>query len=257
MIAELSPLFLLIAIRIASPAAAAGGDGIPPAASPAGEADISAPARESRLEIDLAWKISGSLPEFGHPAIDEKIRAWFNRFLAASLAEGGDILRETTLRIDYRVSRPSDRVLGVAFETSWYADGAAHPSSSIEILNFSLPGGQVLSPGRLFREPEKALAVFAELSPGLVLEKFRKEDPDFLAGLADPDDFWLDRDGFAPVWENYSRLGLESGGVRIHFGEYQVLAYAYGIQDVLLPLAALIPAGPNPEVWPAGASATP
>ena len=260
MIAKLLSPFLLLVIWGAFPAAAAGEAGAPRIDSPAGRADVFPPVR--RVERDFTWNVSAALPAFDHPVIDGEIRAWLNRLLAAALEEedGGFPPEESatlSIWIDYRLSRPSDHVLSVAIETSWYREGNAHPASSIDIVNFSYPDARILRLDSLFSDPEKALAIFSALSPGLILESLRKENPEVLANSSDPDDIWLNRDGFAPTRENYSSLGLEPGGVRIHFGEYQVLAYAFGKPEVLIPLSALAPAGPNPDVWPAGAAAAP
>ena len=263
MIAKPLPPFIAAVLWGVFSVASAGEAGTPRNPSPAGEPDVLPSGRARRVETNYALEISAALPEFDNPAINEEIRGWLNRLFAAILARGdGDIARPAdgatlSIGIDYRLSRPADRAVSVVMETFLYAEGGAHPESFVDVLNFSLPDGQVLRIDALFGDPEKALAVFAELSPGLVAEKLRKENPEVFEDLNDPDDIWLNCDGFAPTRENYSALGLEPGGVRIHFGEYQVLAYAFGKPDILIPLSALAPAGPNPDIWPAGAVPAP
>ncbi|MDR2391527.1 MAG: RsiV family protein [Planctomycetota bacterium] len=263
MIAKPLSLFIAAVLWSAFPVASAGEAGTPRNLFPVGEPNALPSGRVRRVEMNHALEISAALPEFDNPAINEEIRGWLGRLLAAVLPqEGGDVARPAdnaalSIWIDYRLSQPADQAVSVVIETSWHAEGAAHPASFVDILNFSLPDGQVLRIDTLFGDPERALAIFAKLSPGLVAEKLRRENPDVFADLNDPDDVWLSRDGFAPTRENYSVLGLEPGGVRVHFGEYQVLAYAFGKPDVLIPLSALAPAGPNPDIWPAGAGTAP
>ena len=228
---------------------------IPNAAAAAFEAG---PATgEKRRETRGGLNLTLAYPEFGIPAVDEAITAWTVAWAEKTLSRIGDdfdLAEEEwgwDVSLDYRLTRPSPQAASVIFDIFLYSRGAAHPINLTETLNLSLPAGERLDWDRLFAKPDEALSIFAKLSPGLVEEEIRQRMPDF---KLDPD-AWLE--GFDPSRENYAALALEPGGVRVCFQNYQIGPYVIGRPEVLIPLSALLPAGPNPGIWPAAASSAP
>ncbi|MDR1520292.1 MAG: RsiV family protein, partial [Planctomycetota bacterium] len=194
-----------------------------------------------RIEACFQWSAELAYPEFGHPVIDERVRAIVYDLLAAHAAQ----LKETIgpydhpdmsgpgngLWIDYQATWPSSKVVSVILRVSGYNPGAAHGWHMKQTYNFSIEDGEELTLDKLFRHPEKALAIFAQLAPKLV-----GEIPSFM-------------EGFEATPDNYAALSLEPDGVRVHFQEYQVAPYASGLLEALIPLAALEEAGPGEAVW--------
>lgn len=219
----------------------------------AGEADGGA-WRGVEKTSAFSWNADVKYPELGHAEIDAQIRGWIDDNVVDCLDEvkelgtvdGIDL--SWTMSVDYEVTAPSDRAVSVIFTTYTYTLGAAHPMRVKHVLSFDADSGAVLSLDDLFADPEKALAVFSENAPRLVLEEMRADYPDSFADGAEPAQAFFE-EGFEPMRDNYAEIGLEPGGVRVYFQLYQVLPYVFGTPSALFTLDMLKEAGPKTGYW--------
>ena len=206
-------------------------------------------------KLAYAWRAEAKYPVFGDERLDRKVRGWVEKRIGQLMDEvkdsaTADYEGSWEAGLSYELSRPSAKAVSVAFIIYTYPSGAAHPSSATEILNLSTETGRELFLGDLFDDPDKALAIFAEHAPELVGALFKTENPkDFPDGMSDE---YFFEEGFLPTRENYANLSLTPEGVRVHFRQYQILPYVFGMPAPLFSLALLAPAGPNPDIWPAG-----
>jgi hypothetical protein len=134
---------------------------------------------------------------------------------------------------------PPGDVLSLAFAVDGYADGAAHPYHFTQTLNFDLETGQALGLETLFLPNSNYLTVLSAFCRAELGLRDIGFDPAFTTG-ADP------------LPENYKNWNLTSEGLLISFDEYQVAAYAAGMQQVIIPYAELSaildPGGPVAKI---------
>lgn len=212
-----------------------------------------------KRNIDSRWNITARYPEFGNAPLDSNIQAWLNKHIADNvtvqdLAGAPEDLRDSVrMDYDYTVTRPSPKVVSIAYKAMINPRHAAHPSTRVHVLNYATADGRMLTLNQLFRDPDMALDILSKRSQALIDQELRAQYPDAFklangqARDRHPDIF---PKGFDPKRENFGSLGLESQGVRVYLQQYQILPYYYGLKEVLVPLADLAPAGPSTEVWP-------
>ena len=215
-----------------------------------GEAESANSRPVKKVSMKAEWKVEAEYPDFDFPNIDNHIKAWLTAHIHSlmdnykDVADADDPETSLTVNITYCIATDSPEVVGLLFLTVMDLNLAAHPTASYSSLNFSA-NGEFLSLDSLFADPDRALEIFAEQAPKLLPAAFPDRE-DELEGLDD----WI-ATGTAPNLDNYSCYIVEPDGLRIHFQQYQVVPYYLGMPDVLIPLSALEPAGPNAEVWPA------
>jgi hypothetical protein len=140
------------------------------------------------------------------------------------------------LTISYTVALAQDDLVSIDFEVSSYFQGAAHPNSYSDTLNYDLKNGKVLKLADLFKPGAKYLQAIANYciadlkkqatEKGLLAEEIEK--------------------GAAAKADNYLGWTITKKGLGVDFDPYQVGPYAAGPQFVLVPysdLKAII----NPE----------
>ena len=205
--------------------------------------------------IAFSWNIEATYPQTGEEKADQAIRAWVKRIMTSAF---GDISEHIAIDPDspeenswdmsvgYAMSQPSDKIVSLLCIVYTYPGRAAHPSGHMETLNIIKQDGTPLALSDLFEKPDQALVIFAEHSKELVTDWFGKNNPDAAKSLTT--DAWFDA-GFEAVPENYSVLQLEPEGIRIHFQQYQILPYAFGMSEAFFPLDMLAPAGPKAGIW--------
>lgn len=202
----------------------------------------------------FVWEVDTKYPEMGHEAMDAHIREWLNSHVTAGLdgvkdfGDVGDVDFSWTISVDYDTTAPSDKAVSLIFTTYTYAKSAAHPMRESNVLNFDTESGKRLSLGDLFDSPDKALAIFAEHAPRLVMESMKSDYPDLFENNGGPDDAFF-TDGFAATRDNYAQIGLEPEGVRVYFQLYQILPYVFGMPEALFTLDMLKEAGPKMAYW--------
>ena len=133
------------------------------------------------------------------------------------------------LTISYTVALAQDDLVSIDFEVGSYFQGAAHPNSYSETLNYDLKNGKVLKLADLFKPGAKYLQTIANYciadlkkqasAKGLMAEEIEK--------------------GAAPKADNYLGWTITRRGLGIGFDPYQVGPYAAGPQFVLVPYSDL------------------
>lgn len=139
-------------------------------------------------------------------------------------AERGD--RERSLFIGYSVGLIRDDLISIGFGASTDS-GGVHPNSYSFVLNFDLKNGRELALADLFEPGSDHLrTISADCIRQLLKEDLDRE--------------WVE-EGAGPDPKNYHSWLIKRDGILITFDAYQVAAYAYGPQEVLVPYRLLKP----------------
>ena len=146
----------------------------------------------------------------------------------------------SSLNVSYTLVSQTDDLWSFKFDSSFYADTAAHPGLNSITLNYDLGQGRELALGDLFLPGSNYLVLIANYCAA-ELQKQPYADSFFM-------------DGAQPLPENYRNWNITPNGLMITFDEYQVAPYAAGPQTVIIPyaeLSALIdPQGPLANFLP-------
>jgi Protein of unknown function (DUF3298)/Deacetylase PdaC len=135
----------------------------------------------------------------------------------------------SSLTISYNVALAQDDLISVEFEVGSYYQGAAHPNSYAEVLNYDLKNGKLLTLSDLFKPGAKFLQVIATYC----IADLKKQGKD--KGLLDEE---IEK-GAAANAKNYQSWSIMRKGLGINFDSYQVGPYAAGPQFVLVPYSTL------------------
>lgn len=133
--------------------------------------------------------------------------------------------------IGYEVAMARDDLISVEFDVGSYYQGAAHPNTYTETVNYDLKNGKPLNLSELFKPGTKYLQTLAQYCIA-DLKKQSKAKDDML-----PDDEI--QSGAGPSAKNYRSWKITRKGLGINFDSYQVGPYAAGPQYVLVPYANL------------------
>ncbi len=131
-----------------------------------------------------------------------------------------DIPGKNNLSIDYETKFTSKNALSLLFIVSSYPQGAAHPNNRLQTFNFI--HGQLVTLETLFKENSDFLPQLAAYSHAALAKKNL------------PDKRWV-ISGTRAVSENYCNWYFARDGLAIVFDTYQVAAYVYGPQTVIIP----------------------
>lgn len=135
----------------------------------------------------------------------------------------------SSLDVGYTLMLAQDDLVSVKFDVGSYYQGAAHPNSHSDVVNYDLKNGKVLKLGDLFKPGSKYLQAIADYSIA-DLKKQGKEK-----GLIDGEI----ENGAAPLAKNYQSWVITKKGLGITFDAYQVGPYAAGPQSVMVPYSVL------------------
>jgi len=133
------------------------------------------------------------------------------------------------LNVSYDVALAQDDLISVGYSIGSYYQGAAHPNTVSDAVNYDLKNGKPLKLADLFKPGAKYLQVIADYCIA-DLKKQGKEK-----GLLDEEI----QNGAAPNAKNYRSWTITKKGLGISFDAYQVGPYAAGPQYVLVPYSAL------------------
>jgi Protein of unknown function (DUF3298)/Deacetylase PdaC len=133
------------------------------------------------------------------------------------------------LSVGYDVLLAQDDLVSIKFDVSTYFQGAAHPNSYADVLNFDLKNAKQLKLSDLFKPGAKYLQAIA----AYCINDLKKQAKD--KGLLDEE---IDK-GAAAKSDNYESWTITKRGLGIHFDPYQVGPYAAGPQFVLVPYSTL------------------
>jgi hypothetical protein len=135
----------------------------------------------------------------------------------------------SNLTVGYKVAVAQDDLLSVEFNVYSYYQGAAHPNSSSEVINYDLKNGKQLKLSDLFKPGAKYLQAISAYS----IAELKKQASQ--KGLLDDQI----QEGAGPVAKNYQSWTITRKGLGITFDAYQVGPYAAGPQFVVVPYSSL------------------
>jgi len=133
------------------------------------------------------------------------------------------------LNVSYNIALAQDDLVSVEFKVGSYYQGAAHPNSYSEGLNYDVKNGKQLKLSDLFKPGAKYLQAIATYC----IADLKKQAKD--KGLLDEE---IEK-GAAASAKNYQSWTITKRGLGINFDSYQVGPYAAGPQFVLVPYSAL------------------
>ncbi|HKG61470.1 MAG TPA: DUF3298 and DUF4163 domain-containing protein [Pyrinomonadaceae bacterium] len=133
------------------------------------------------------------------------------------------------LNVSYEVALAQDDLISVEFSVGSYYQGAAHPNTFSEVVNYDLKNGRQLKLSDLFKPGAKYLQAIADYC----IAELKKQAKD--KGLLDEEI----QNGAAPNAKNYESWTITKKGLGINFDAYQVGPYAAGPQYVLVPYSSL------------------
>ncbi|MCX6159606.1 MAG: DUF3298 and DUF4163 domain-containing protein [Ignavibacteriae bacterium] len=122
--------------------------------------------------------------------------------------------------VNYDVSYSDDHFVSVVLYT-YYFTGGAHGSTIATTFNYDIDYNQNLKLSDLFE------GNYLNIISDYCIKEIMKDD-----AYADAD--WV-KEGASAKEENFKAFNLNEEGLLIHFQQYQVLPYAAGMPDVLIP----------------------
>ena len=133
------------------------------------------------------------------------------------------------LNVSYDVALAQDDLISVGYSIGSYYQGAAHPNTVSDAVNYDLKNGKPLKLADLFKPGAKFLQAIADYC----IADLKKQGKD--KGLLDEEI----QNGAAANAKNYRSWTITKKGLGISFDAYQVGPYAAGPQYVLVPYSAL------------------
>lgn len=135
----------------------------------------------------------------------------------------------SNLGVSYVVELAQDDLISVEFDLESYYQGAAHPNTFTEVVNYDLKNGKQLKLADLFKPGAKYLQAIANYC----IADLKKQAKD--KGLEAQEI----ENGAAANAKNYQSWTITRKGLGINFDAYQVGPYAAGPQFVLVPYSSL------------------
>ncbi|HEY6804886.1 MAG TPA: DUF3298 domain-containing protein [Pyrinomonadaceae bacterium] len=135
------------------------------------------------------------------------------------------------LTIGYDFDLAQDDLISLTFSVSSYYQGAAHPNSYSETINYDLKNGKLLKLADLFKPGAKYLPAISAYCIDDLKKQSKEKD-----GILDDDSI---KSGAAPTVKNYQSWTIGRKGLGINFDPYQVGPYAAGPQYVVVPYSTL------------------
>ncbi len=135
------------------------------------------------------------------------------------------------LGIGYTILLARDDLVSVQFDIGSYYQGAAHPNSHTETLNYDLKNGKQLKLADLFNPGSKYLQTLSTYCITDLKKQFKEKNAELLEDQL--------KEGAAPTAKNYESWTITRRGLGINFDSYQIAPYAAGPQFVLVPYSAL------------------
>ncbi|MFN0107445.1 MAG: DUF3298 and DUF4163 domain-containing protein [Blastocatellia bacterium] len=131
-----------------------------------------------------------------------------------------------SLEVSYHTTFADKNLISLLVWTYSFT-GGAHGGSASTTFNYDLNSGRMLKLADLFQPNSGYLKTIS----AYCITALTKE-------LGDADGEWL-RNGAGPKAENYESWNITPDGLQITFDAYQVAAYAFGPQEVIVPYSEL------------------
>jgi len=138
----------------------------------------------------------------------------------------------SSLDVAYEIALAQDDLISVQLDVGSYYQGAAHPNSYTETINYDLKNGKQLKLSDLFKPGAKYLQALSTYS---IADLKKQQATGEGKGLLDSEI----ESGAGPSAKNYERWKITRKGLGINFDAYQVGPYAAGPQGVMVPYANL------------------
>ena len=135
------------------------------------------------------------------------------------------------LTVGYTVELAQDDLVSIKFDVGSYYQGAAHPNSYSDVLNYDLKNGKQLKLSDLFKPGAKYLQAISSYCIAELKKQMKADD-----GSVDNATI---ESGAAATAKNYQSWTIAKRGLGINFDAYQVGPYAAGPQFVLVPYSNL------------------
>ena len=135
----------------------------------------------------------------------------------------------SNLGVSYVVELAQDDLISVEFDLESYYQGAAHPNTFTEVINYDLKNGKQLKLADLFKPGAKYLPAIANYC----IADLKKQAKDKSLEASEIES------GAAANAKNYRSWTITRKGLGINFDAYQVGPYAAGPQLVVVPYANL------------------
>jgi hypothetical protein len=139
---------------------------------------------------------------------------------------------ECSLDINFDTTFADDDFVSIRFEMYEYS-GGAHPNSYSLSHTYNLKSGKEIKLADLFKTNSNHLKKLSDYC----YESLKKQLTKLAEG--EPPDEEMLRGGTEPNDENYSGWNITKKGLLMSFDPYQVAAYAYGPQQVIIPYSVL------------------
>lgn len=154
----------------------------------------------------------------------DNIQKSFMNELSEDADTPADAPGKTGLNVTYEIPYSSENALSVRFNVSIYHRGAAHPLNTVVVDSFVK--GQQVTLNDLFLSGSNYLQPIAELSKKAITAK-KISDKKWIA------------EGTKASAENYATWYFTEKGINFIFNTYQVAAYVYGEQTVVIPFSSI------------------
>src|SRR5690349_206429 len=135
----------------------------------------------------------------------------------------------SNIGVSYVVALAQDDLISVEFDLEDYYQGAAHPNTFSEVVNYDLKNGKQLKLADLFKPGAKYLPAIANYC----IADLKKQAKD--KGLEASE---IENDAETNA-KNYRSWTITRKGLGVNFDAYQVGPYAVGPQLVVVPYSAL------------------
>lgn len=201
--------------------------------------------------IDRRWEVRLRAPRLS-PEADNSVGALLEATIANTVIGVDAPLDEPdgggyALDIDYAVFSPSSGVASIYF-TFWKSGlNREQAQTHVDTINVRTSDGHLFFFHDMFGNQEKALEILASLAPEKIKTGLLSAHPERAAAI-DGDEQIIALAG--KDYSVYPSFGLEPDGLRLYFSPGRAAAAEYGVIDTFIPLSDLLPASPNPEIWP-------
>jgi hypothetical protein len=137
----------------------------------------------------------------------------------------------SNLDVGYTIALAQDDLVSVTLWVSTYFQGAAHPNSYSDIVNYDLKNGKLLKLGDLFKPGAKYVQAISTYCIADLKKQSKQKN-----GMLDDTSI---NSGAGPSAKNYQSWTITKKGLGINFNAYQVGSYAAGAQLVIVPYSAI------------------
>lgn len=147
---------------------------------------------------------------------------------------------DNRISISYTVKIKTDHVLGLTWDVYLEYIGSAHPSEVLLPVMYDLDTGAQITLANIFKPGSNYLKRISQICTQQLTAKLAESG------------YPLFEDGLKPLTRNFSNFLIRPDGLYFLFNPYQVAPYVEGLQDVVVPYAALgdilQPGGPVAEI---------